>query len=116
MSCSRRCWTPVASSLQSDQSLSGSHNSCQVALESFNLNAARVPSSVTIPAAALSATFPIAAVNNEVVDGTKSATIQAYVTDTQTGARIAAATPDTINVLDDDGPTLRLVIDHERDG
>lgn len=81
-----------------------------VALESSNGNAARVPSSVTIPAGALFASFPVAAVDNDQLDGRKTAFIRAYVTDTQTGAQIKAGVPDQLGVLDDDGPTLRLEI------
>ncbi len=81
-----------------------------VALESSNGNAARVPSSVTIPAGALFASFPVAAVDNDQLDGRKTAFIRAYVTDTQTGAQIKTGIPDQLSVLDDDGPTLRLEI------
>ena len=81
-----------------------------VALESSNVNAAQVPSTVTIPAGALSASFTVAAVNNDLLDGKKTAFIRAYATDSLTGERLRPGTPDTLSVLDDEGPTLRIEI------
>jgi subtilase family serine protease len=79
-----------------------------VTLESSNPNAARVPASVTIPAGALSASFAVAAINNELVDGTKTTAIRGYAREAATGAVLAASPPAILTVLDDDGPTLRL--------
>jgi len=79
-----------------------------VALESSNENAARVPSTVTIPAGALSASFPVAAVNNDVLDGKKTAFIRASATATSSGERLGTVAAGRLDVLDDDGPTLRL--------
>lgn len=81
-----------------------------IALQSGNTSAIQVPTSVTIPSGALSASFPVSAVNNTLVDGPKNLTIIGYVTDSVNGALLRATTPDIITVTDDDGPTLRLTI------
>jgi hypothetical protein len=84
-----------------------------VALFSSNTNAARVPLSVVIPAGQTGAVFSVAAVNNLDVDGSKSAVIGGFALETGTGAPLREATPDTLTVTDDDGPTLRLTLARE---
>lgn len=81
-----------------------------IALFSSNPSAAQVPASVTIPAGALSASFPVSAVNNVLVDGPKPLTIIGYITDSVNGTQLRATTPDLLTVTDDDGPTLTLAI------
>ncbi len=77
-------------------------------LISSDSTAARVPARVTIPAGADSASFAVAAVDDSVVDGPQTVTLRCFITDSTTGARLAEVTPVTLNVLDDDGPTLQL--------
>ena len=81
-----------------------------IALFSSNPSAAQVPASVTIPAGALSASFPVSAVNNVLVDGPKPLTVIGYITDSVNGSLLRATTPDILTVTDDDGPTLKVVI------
>jgi hypothetical protein len=81
-----------------------------VALFSANTNAARVAASVTIPAGQTGAVFSVAAVNNSDVDGSRTAVIGGFALETGTGTPLREATPDTLTVTDDDGPTLRVVL------
>src|SRR5262249_41098204 len=63
-----------------------------------------IPLTVTIPADHSSASFPIAAIDNGLVDGTRSVVLTASAAD-YTDSQAA------LTVLDDDVPTLRLVLD-----
>ena len=87
--------------------------SLSVALFSLNTNAARVPASVVIPAGQTGAVFSVAAVNNLDVDGSRSAVLGGFALETGTGAPLREATPDTLTVTDDDGPTLHVVLARE---
>ena len=79
-----------------------------VELVSSNTAAAVVPNIVTIPANQASVTFPVAAVNDHVPGNTRQTLITPFVTDSLTGAPIAAGTPALLTVLDNNGPTLLL--------
>ena len=81
-----------------------------VLLSSSNTNAARVPASVTIPSGSISASFPVSAVNNTLVDGPKTTSIIGYVADSVFGQPLRPTTPDILTVTDDDGATLRIFI------
>ncbi len=83
-----------------------------VTLEVFSSDptAALVPTHVTIPAYQASVSFPVAAVDDQVVDGPQTTVIGAFVLATGSDTRIAEATPDTLTVTDDDGPALFLVV------
>jgi len=75
-----------------------------VTLSSSDTGEATVPSTVTILAGQASATFPITAVDDAIVDGTQTVTV--------TGAATAHADgTDTIDVSDDDVDTITFVID-----
>ncbi|HKQ36689.1 MAG TPA: CARDB domain-containing protein, partial [Verrucomicrobiae bacterium] len=78
--------------------------------ESTNHTAALVPNRVVIPAGADAASFPIAAVNDEVVDGAQQTLIRAFVIDSGSGARLAEGASVLLTVADDDGPTLKVLI------
>lgn len=80
-----------------------------VELTSSDTNSAVVPATMTIPANQTSISFPIAAVDNSAVDGPRTVTIRVRVRDSF-GNLIAQGTPDTLQILDDDGPTLKLTI------
>ena len=80
-----------------------------VQLTSMNPGSAIVPPTVTIPGGQASVSFPIGTVDNELVDGNRTALIRVFVLDSY-GNVIAEGTPDTLQVLDDDGPTLKLAI------
>ncbi len=67
----------------------------RVSLKSSNTGAATVPATVTIAANATIATFPISAVNNDVMDGQRSVVITASATE------LLSATA-TVRVADDD--------------
>jgi subtilase family serine protease len=79
-----------------------------IALVSGNPDAARVPTTVTIPANATNVTFPVAAVNNSTVDGPRIVSLGGSVLDSIGGVRVADIAPDVLTVTDDDGPTLSL--------
>ena len=74
-----------------------------VNLASSNIAKATVPSTVTIAAGATAATFPVAAVDNTIVDGPQTVTITANVT----GFTAAAA---AVTVTDNDVPTLVVTV------
>jgi hypothetical protein len=60
-----------------------------------------VPATVTIPAGATSATFPVTVVNDHQLDGNKTATITASASSFQSGS-------DSAVVVDDNVPQLSL--------
>jgi hypothetical protein len=62
-----------------------------------------VPATVTIPAGATSATFPVGTINNHVVDGTQTATLTASATGEGSGS-------DTLTVTDSNVPTLNVAL------
>jgi hypothetical protein len=84
-----------------------------VDLVSSNPNKLLVPPWVAILGNQASASFPMTTVDNQIVDGDTTVTIQPYVTATTTGARLAPGVPAQVVVTDDDGPTLRLSIAHK---
>jgi len=93
--------------------LARSHNSPSalvVALTSSDPTAARVPASITIPAGRTNTVFSVAAGDDVSVDGPQTTTLRAFVLDSVTGQPLRAGTPDTLEVTDDDGPTLRLTL------
>ncbi len=79
-----------------------------VGLVSSDPTAATIPSTVVIPANTASATFPIAAVDDAVVDGEQITLISAAAT--LGGRPPTAAPPQTVTVTDNDGPTLNLTL------
>lgn len=78
-------------------------SSLQVLLTSSDTTAATIPSSVTIPAGATSATVTINAVNDSVADGNQVSNIAA----TSSGYVASSA---VLTVLDDETPSLSLAI------
>ena len=82
-------------------------------LESSNTNAARVPARVVIPGSAASVSFPVAAVDNDLVDGGKPVQLRVWIRATGLATRLAEGPPVNLTVTDNDGPTLRLVIDRD---
>ena len=81
-----------------------------VDLESSNPAKLLVPAWVRIPGDLASVEFPIAAVDDAEADGTKTISIVPYVTATGTGTRLHADAPATVQVTDDNGPALKLVL------
>jgi hypothetical protein len=75
--------------------------------------AALVPSRVGIPGGQASVSFPIAAVDDGVVDGPQTTTIRAFVLASGSTTRLTEGTPDVLTVTDDDGPALRLVVNQK---
>jgi protocatechuate 3,4-dioxygenase beta subunit len=74
-----------------------------VSLLSNETNKLTVPATVTIPAGAISATFPVTVVNDEQIDGNETATITASASGFLTGS-------DSAQVIDDNVPTLTLTL------
>ena len=86
-----------------------SARSLSVDLESTNTAAALVPARVVIPANQLSVNFPVAAVNDDQVNGAKETFIRAWVLATSGGTRLYEGAGALLTVTDDDGPTLKVV-------
>lgn len=90
-----------------------SPRSLLVELENLNPIAVSIPASVTIPAGRASVSFPIAALNNALVDGPKTAILRAYALASTSEERVAQSSPVTITITDDDGPALSLALGRE---
>ncbi len=73
-----------------------------VTLGSSDTTEATVPPTVTIPNGQSSVTFPITAVDDDLIDGTQTVTISASASDFTTGTT-------QINVLDDDGLNIAML-------
>ncbi|MEO6035569.1 MAG: CARDB domain-containing protein, partial [Verrucomicrobiota bacterium] len=80
-------------------------------IEPFSSNPALVnlPLQITIPAGQVSRSFPVGIVNDTLVNGTRNVILSAYALAAGSGGRLGEASPDALTVLDDDGPTLKLV-------
>ncbi|HRT58988.1 MAG TPA: CARDB domain-containing protein, partial [Candidatus Paceibacterota bacterium] len=83
----------------------------ELELESSNTNALLVPRLVTIPGSQTNLSFPIAAVNNDLVDGDKDVEVRLWFRATGSTTRLGAGPTVHVMVTDDDGPTLRLTVD-----
>ncbi len=81
-----------------------------VELMSTNPGALLVPSLVTIPASEASASVPVAAVNNDLLDGPKLAEVRFWVKTSAFGSRVAEGAPVLVTVTDDEGPALKLTL------
>jgi alpha-tubulin suppressor-like RCC1 family protein len=81
-----------------------------VALESSNTNVARVPAAVTIPQGQVSVTFPVAAVDNTIVDGSRPTLLTAYVLLSPAGPQLGVGASAWLTVNDDDGPSFKLTV------
>ncbi len=81
-----------------------------IGLNSGDTAAARVPASVTIPANQASVSFPVAAVDNATVDGTRNVALGGFVLDAFTSQALYEIAPALLAVTDNDGATLTLRI------
>ena len=81
-----------------------------LSLVSTNPAKVQVPASVVIPANQASVSFPVAAVDNQIVDGDMLVRIRVFLRATGVTNEIAELTGATLLVRDDDGPTLRLTL------
>lgn len=79
-------------------------------IESTHPDAARVPSRVTLPAGEATVSFPIAAVDNDLLDGPKTTRVQSWILATGTSVRLSKGPGADLTVTDDDGPTLKLAL------
>ena len=71
-----------------------------------------VPGLVKIPAGQASVTFPVGVVDNLLVEAARTVTLRVFVHDAF-DQEIAEGTPDSLQVLDDDGPTLKIAINRD---
>ena len=85
----------------------------RVALSSSRPNDVVVPASVTFPAEASSVTFPVSAVDNALVDGSRIVTLAVDWIDAPTGQPFAVATQAAVTVTDDDAPALAVRIERD---
>lgn len=69
-----------------------------------------LPPAVLIPAGKSFASFYVGAINNTLVDGTRTVTLSAFVANAAGTGKLAEAPPVQLSVTDDDGPMLRLVL------
>ena len=85
-----------------------------VAFTSSDLTEAVVPDRIVIPAGQASADFTIGAVDDSFVDGTQTVTLSAFVVIPACGCNVAPQGQEvaaTLDVLDNDGPSLTVAID-----
>src|SRR5207245_11444842 len=80
-----------------------------VDLESTNPAAALVPARVVIPVNQASVQFPVAAVNDDLLNGAKTTFIRPFVLASGTNERLAEGTGALLTVTDDDGPARKVV-------
>ena len=78
-------------------------NALQVTITNSDTHDVTAPQTVTIPAGATSATFPVGTIDNDVVEGTQTATLTASATGLVSGS-------DTLTVTDTNVPTLTLTL------
>lgn len=88
-----------------------SPQSVVIALQSSNPAAALVPATVTIPAGQTQAAFVVSAVDDTQVDGTQTTVIRGWALDSLSGEPLRESNPASLQVTDDDGPTLTLTLD-----
>jgi hypothetical protein len=81
-----------------------------VELESSDPGLLWVPARVSIAANEPRVSFPLIVGDNDLVDGARQVTVKVYVLDASGRARLTEGTPDTVEITDDDGPTLRLTL------
>ena len=79
-------------------------------LASGDTNTVLVPARVTLPAASASVGFPIDILDDDIVNGTREIDILAWITDTQSGARIGDPIVTQLTVTDNDGPHLAITL------
>ncbi|HOK76896.1 MAG TPA: CARDB domain-containing protein, partial [Verrucomicrobiota bacterium] len=79
-------------------------------LESSDPSTIVVPRSVIISAGTASATVPVGAVDNSLLDGNKTVEIRAFLLETRTGKRIGHPTTAAIEVTDNEAPALAIVL------
>ncbi len=82
-----------------------------VELESSDTNSVLVPRAVLIPAGETSVRFPVSAVDNLQVDGSRPVEVRSWFRASGTTTRLGQSGAATVTVTDDDGPTLRLSAD-----
>ena len=68
------------------------------------------PATVTLNPGQTSATFPVSAVDNGLIDGNANVTLTAFVTETQTGTPLPPGASASLTVQDNDSPALTLRI------
>ncbi|MEI6297737.1 MAG: CARDB domain-containing protein, partial [bacterium] len=79
-------------------------------LTSSNPAKALVPATVVIPAGQASISFPVAAVDNLIVDGDTTVQLRVFIRASGSILDLAEGTGAVLMVRDDDGPTLSLTI------
>ncbi|MBM3881941.1 MAG: DUF11 domain-containing protein, partial [Verrucomicrobia bacterium] len=79
-------------------------------LVSTNPAKVRLPATIVIPENQATATFPVAAVDNSIVDGDTAVFLRVFIRASGSRAALGEGTGAVLTVLDDDGPTLRLEI------
>lgn len=82
----------------------------EIDLESTDTTECVVPNRVTIPANQTSISVPVAAVDDEVVDGDQPVQIRAFPLASASRTRLGEGTPAQMTVRDDDGPALFLSV------
>jgi hypothetical protein len=70
----------------------------------------QTPPRVVIPANRASATFLLAPVDDDALDGAQTVTVTPWLTASGSGARLQEGVAATLEVTDDEGPALRIVL------
>ena len=79
-------------------------------LTSSDTNSLLVPALVTIPGGESFVSFPVTTVDNALVDGPRAVALRVFIRESGTTRIIAEGSGETVTVLDDDGPTLKLAL------
>ncbi|MCP5525484.1 MAG: putative Ig domain-containing protein [Verrucomicrobiales bacterium] len=82
-------------------------------LESSDVSELRVPPRVIIGADRAEATFLLAVVDDDELDGDQTVRVTPFLTASGSGTRLAPAGSVELTVVDDEGPALKLVLDQE---
>ncbi len=85
----------------------------QFELESSDRSEILVPAAITIPAGAAASSFPVSAVDDALVDGTQTVQIRAFLLETASGRRLGSPLVVSIEVTDDEAPSLTLTLDRD---
>ena len=79
-------------------------------LEASDAGQLWLPARLAIQAGEIRASFPLLPIDNSLVDGLRPVEIRAWVVDSISGARLFAAAPASLDITDNDGPTLTLTV------
>lgn len=80
-----------------------------IELENNHPSLVAVPATISIPAGQVIVSFPIAAMDDGLINGSRTAELRAFALASDSSQRVAASAPVALTVTDDDSPALSLV-------